>query len=426
MIPVPTTKPTNDVNLDLAGALWTPGDDTAPEVISKEQLADVDFDKDATRQTVQVADRHSNLIEVLKDLSGIIKDVENVEQKTEDADIITACENAEKRGFKAFVSLGRMVVEVAKETPFTNPLAIEMGDIWDRKDYAYLVDANLSDLRANLQKILSKAYEAIDGLEDKWNDAKTAVARDINAKLIHDWVGEYTVQLTAATREIHALVNAKRKILEEKQERPKYDSLGAALKAGDGPEFAKMLKTQTFEKDVLNKLMAHAVKNSVIEAIVSLSEVGADVNMLDEAGFTLFMQSILNGNVESARTLKSCGALMNQKGLNGQTDIVIAAKAGQLDSLKYLIEELSIDKDDMDVGINASCWRGFTALVHAVSEGENEAVVYLLANGADPTHQVTMDGFATPDQYTEDPEVEKILASAVQEWENKSSQKPKM
>ena len=117
---------------------------------------------------------------------------------------------------------------------------------------------------------------------------------------------------------------------------------------------------------------------------------------------------------------------MNQKGLNGQTDIVIAAKAGQLDSLKYLIEELSIDKDDMDVGINASCWRGFTALVHAVSEGENEAVVYLLANGADPTHQVTMDGFATPDQYTEDPEVEKILASAVQEWENKSSQKPKM
>lgn len=420
MIEKPTAKPVLEGEFDLDGALWTPEDDSAPEVIKKDDLEAVDFSKDAKVQTIHVIQQHEVVMEALKCLSNIIKDTENVASKVDEKDIVVACGNAERRSFEAFVILGKMVVAVDKETPFTHPLAVEMGDIWDRTDYSYLSGANLLQLKDNFQALLNNAYEDLDKLEDEWIDTRGEDARLANAAKIHAWVDAHTLKLTKSAKEISIIVNDKRKTIEAKESRPKYDSLGLALKSGDGPEFARMLKLETFDDETLNKLMVHAMKINVPLAVSALAEAGANINAVDDAGYTLFMQAIKSGSVDIAKSLKAAGALMNQKGFNGQTDIVIAAKEGQLEALKYLVEELKLDAADDVYGINAVCWRGFSALIHAVAEDQMETTKYLIKNGADPTQQVFTENFATAFDYAEQgSEMETIVQEAEAAWKAK-------
>jgi hypothetical protein len=423
MLKQPTEQP-KDADLDLSNMLWTPDDDNAPVVPTKEEVDKVNFDKDAKKQGVHVSVQHKAISQVLQELTCIPKDVANVLTKTDSSDVIKACEFAEQRGYSAFVSLGRMVLDADNGDAMTHQLTTAMGDVWDRTDYTHLNGQDMAVVNQRLQEELQKAYNAVELIEDKWDDGRDEAARKNNEAAIRTWIDDYTLPLTKVARELHYLVHQKRELEEEKIERPKYTSLGEALKANDIPEFTRLLKKQGYDKtnradlEVLNKLMTHAVKNGLAGAIEPLAATGADVNSLNDAGRTLFMQAIEAGRLDVAKELKNNGALVRQKDLNGVTELVIATKGGFVDAMEYLVEELKMDATDSDYGINASCWKGYTALVYAASAEQKGAVQYLLSQGADPTHEVWYEENATPDCYTEDPELEEILMNAQVAWAN--------
>ena len=429
MLKQPVEQP-KGAEIDLSDMLWTPDSDTAPAVPTKEEVEKVNIDKDAKKQGVHVSVQHQAISQVLQELTCIPKDVANVLTKKDPADVIKACEFAEQRGYSAFVSLGRMVLDAENGDAMTHQLTTSMGDLWDRTDYAYLNGQAMEGVNQRLQEELQKAYDALETLEDKWNDGRGDAARKNNEEAIRAWIDAYTLPLTKVARELHYLVHQKRELEEEKIERPKYSSLGEALKANDIPEFTRLLKKQKYDKtnredfEVLNKLMAHTVKNGLAGAVAPLAEAGADINALNDSGRTLFMQALEAGRLDLAKELKNHGAAVRQKDLNGVTELVIATKGGFVDAMEYLVEELKMDATDAEYGINSSCWKGYTALVYAASAEQKGAVNYLLSQGANPTHEVWYEENATPDCYTEDPEIEAILLTAQANW-NQSHAVPK-
>lgn len=421
---------TNDeVNLD--DLLWTPGQADA-KVVTDEETKSFDFKADTKKQKVMGGEMLQAVTSVMQDLNNIPKDVLNAIAKTESEEIIKACEFAEQRGYNSFVNLGRLVLgldaesDESKGDSMTNPFTVEMGDLWDRTDYSYLQMEKLEDVNKRFEVSLKDALQSLEGIEDDWKDARSESANEHNKKMVDEWVRTYVIELTKGAREVVELMRDRRRGFEEKIERPKYSSLGEALKAQDVPEFEKMLKKANYDKtdkdhaEILNKLFNYAIKNGISGAISPLAEVGADVKQLDNEGRTFFMLAAEKGDVALAKQLKEHGVLVNEKDLNGITELVLAVKGGHLEMVKFLVEELNLVNNE-DVGVNAACWKGYTPLVYAASEEHVEVAAYLLEVGADPTHKVWFEQNASVSDYTETPELEALLADAEVKWQNKQA-----
>ena len=412
--------------INISNRLWTPGSDIP--VVEEDDIEAADYKKDPLRPKVDPNLQFQVLVSTLQMLSSVTHDANNTLNKTENEDVITACELAQTRSFESFVSLGRMVTSVRQTTPETDAIAIKMGDLWDRTDYSYITPEHIQELNTEFQKQLAIAYQDIEKIEDSWIDERNRKNQEANEAQVQTWVETHAEPLTSVVRKLSVAINQRRELFEAKQERPKYNSLGEALKAKDSEEFLKYFKKANYDrenldaKNTMDALVRAAVQFQVSGVIQAIAEQGGNINQTNPNGQTLFMQAISQGDVDTARALRAAGALTHERDFNGCTEVMLAAKNGQTTSITYLVEELGMGADNEDVGINRACLKGFTALIYAANAENVDAVNYLLEAGADPTMEVWSaadeDGAPTAIDYTETPEIEEALTQATQQWKN--------
>jgi hypothetical protein len=448
----------DDFNLD--ALLWTPGQEPTPVAsptapaqadgeapsegapaavttpTASEKFQEVAWEKDAKKVKVSAGEMLNSITKVMQELSHIPKDVNNALSKTESDEIIKACEFAEQRGFSSFVGLGQLVLAVEGESneemadAMKNPFTTQMGDIWDRTNYDYLQHESLPTINEKLRLAVEDAFLGLETIEDQWQDKKDEATLLANREAVVVWIKTHVLGLTKAAKEVVMLTNAKRTVEEEKIERPKYPSLGAALKAQDIPEFEKMLKKAAFDPETkdgaetLNKLAEYALKQSIVAALPALYEAKADLKQTDEQGRNYHFQAVAAGNVELAKVLETFGLSVAEKDLNGVTPLVAAIRSQSIEMVEHLIYDLKMDANNNEYGINAECWKGSTPLVYAASDENLPMVELLLKEGANPTHTVWFDQDASILDYTETPEIEAILEAAIQAWPQKNK-KPK-
>jgi ankyrin repeat protein len=103
---------------------------------------------------------------------------------------------------------------------------------------------------------------------------------------------------------------------------------------------------------------------------------GRDIDSRDAAGQTALMYAAEAGQIEVVKYLVSNGADVNaqSEGIGLGTALIYAASANRLDVMEYLIEQ--------GADVNAMTRNKETALFWASAQGHVEAVKILLKNGA--------------------------------------------
>lgn len=118
-------------------------------------------------------------------------------------------------------------------------------------------------------------------------------------------------------------------------------------------------------------------------------ENGGNVNLKDKNGASILMWAAYNGDIDAVKFLVNKGADPSQKGAiyldtlgsSYGNLLAIATGEGNLDLLKYFIEELKIDVNDREFNPNDSTESGWTALhwaINSVNEKRIEIIEYLL------------------------------------------------
>jgi ankyrin repeat protein len=92
-------------------------------------------------------------------------------------------------------------------------------------------------------------------------------------------------------------------------------------------------------------------------------------------------QAATNGNVAQIRSLLAEGANINGRNESGQTALICAIHAGQLDAVKVLLDA-GADHARRDAGS-----KGNPPLIHAIQAGNRPAAELLLKHGADPNQK---------------------------------------
>lgn len=408
--------------------LWRPNRPHI-DVLDKEAIKAYDFEKDPKRLRLHPMAQHATIVKILLELNAIPKDVANAQTLTEPKDVMAACRFAEERGYQSYASLGRLAIALdeAGRDEKTHPMAIAIGDVWDR-DAASLESLDPTDLpklTKALKRQVKAAFESIEAIEDAWDDAKGDDARAKNEGALRAWIDTATIPIVQTIRKIHHLLSNQRKSYENKEEASQYKSVGEALKAGDIPEFARLLKIQDFDvknhpenEESVQKLMKFAFDKGHIAAFKPLSETGMTTHVVDDDGQTFISRALFKGDVNAAKALFDAGFSSRHKDLSGINELVSAIRSGSLDAVQFAVETLGLDSKDDDHGVNHEDVRGRTPLIFAVSD-ENEAIVtYLLSKGANP-HHVTFMG-ETVDEFTDTQEIEALLANATSQGKRKS------
>ena len=150
------------------------------------------------------------------------------------------------------------------------------------------------------------------------------------------------------------------------------------------------LAASTAASKVAPDLMA-AVEANDLEAVKAAVATGVDLNAKDEAGFTVLVNAMANGNFVIVDFLIQNGAETGLKkpdseapnrllgeGLAQDELLLAAAEAGDLSSVTRLVEA--------GANVNARSEDGFTVLVHAISGYHREVIQYLVEKGATIHH----------------------------------------
>lgn len=428
-------KSSADEDIDALG-IWSPGDPIEADETNfikpeKEDPSSFDFDKDKKRIRLSAEEMLSGTVSSLEGVSVITHNIDNALNMKSTTDIINACKLVEASGYQSFVNFGNIILAAKEDCKWNNELTVKMGKIWDKTDYSSLKESQIQEFKDELAKELSDAYVEIERIEDEWADKRDEESKLKNESAMFEWLSVYPVKLTEITKKITHLMNQKRSLEEDKEERSRYKSVGEALKNRDIPEFTRLLRKREYDRKVeedleeLNKLLIYAVHYGIEDAIFPIVEEGASINKIDNEGKTLFMQALEIKSLDVAKELKRSGAVVGVKDLEGTTELVVAINSGSIESVKYLVEELGMDAKNDEHGINNACWRGFTPLIYAVS-GENiEITKYLLQKGANPMHEVHMEDNATADRFTENKDILRIIEEAQAKWlDNKYETKP--
>jgi hypothetical protein len=120
-------------------------------------------------------------------------------------------------------------------------------------------------------------------------------------------------------------------------------------------------------------------RRELVKLIEFLIEEGADVNAVDEDGFTPFINCAWNGETGLCKFLVERGADPSTKRNNGGTALHATACLDRVDVFRYLVEDCGLD-------IDAECrnenMRPRTPLFLAALLGNIKACRYLLEKGA--------------------------------------------
>lgn len=112
-----------------------------------------------------------------------------------------------------------------------------------------------------------------------------------------------------------------------------------------------------------------------IDSADLLIRAGADVNAANDLGATALWMASLNSSAAMVRLLLEAGADPNAALLSGETPLMVAARAGSTEVVKLLL--------DAGADLTARGARGQTALMWAVAQQHPDVVELLLAHGAD-------------------------------------------
>lgn len=127
-----------------------------------------------------------------------------------------------------------------------------------------------------------------------------------------------------------------------------------------------------------NLLRAAASKNYI--GVVAMLKGGIDPNVADAKGNTPLIFSATYGDAPTARELLAYRAQINTANLAGDTALMFAARYNHLETLKILLTPQLMQ---YAIDLNMQNKDGQTALYFAASNGYAEAIMRLLAAGAD-------------------------------------------
>ncbi|KKT23685.1 MAG: hypothetical protein UW09_C0003G0207 [candidate division TM6 bacterium GW2011_GWF2_43_87] len=122
-----------------------------------------------------------------------------------------------------------------------------------------------------------------------------------------------------------------------------------------------------------------AVQGGNLDVISYLIDVAkADVNAVDQWGTTPLHKAIRSNQLEAVKLLVKKGADVNQKTKHFGTPLFSAAEKGNLEIMRYLIED-----EHVDVNVKVDDSENFTPLHNAVTFHKLDAVKFLIKKGAD-------------------------------------------
>ncbi|MCX6774092.1 MAG: ankyrin repeat domain-containing protein, partial [Candidatus Micrarchaeota archaeon] len=122
----------------------------------------------------------------------------------------------------------------------------------------------------------------------------------------------------------------------------------------------------------LNELLASAALNSKMEEVKRLLKAGADVNGMDDSGYTALMCAAKARNREMAEFLLDKGADPNARNtrIYKMTVLMVACERDNREIAKLLLER--------GADINARDSRNISALSYALHDGQTSMVKFLL------------------------------------------------
>lgn len=150
----------------------------------------------------------------------------------------------------------------------------------------------------------------------------------------------------------------------------------------------------------INDNLLTAIRENNLATVKMLIENGADINAADSNHASMLMWAVYKADLPLVKYLVSRGADHRKKGtiyINDQKTSYygnltgIAAGEGNLQVLKFLLEELHIPFDDKEYDNAAQTETGWTALQWAASSGHLEIVKFLVQNGAEKNTTHTSD-----------------------------------
>lgn len=135
-------------------------------------------------------------------------------------------------------------------------------------------------------------------------------------------------------------------------------SLSQAVKGVDNPE---LLKATSYGDSAKTEKLLNEKANP---------------NIQDAKGFTPLIHAAINGDANSIQILLAHGANPNIQTKAGYTPLMLAIEHHKPAAINLLVNDKNIDLDLQDSN-------GYTALMHAIADGQKDTVATLLQNGAD-------------------------------------------
>ncbi|HFE39552.1 MAG TPA: ankyrin repeat domain-containing protein [Gammaproteobacteria bacterium] len=130
-----------------------------------------------------------------------------------------------------------------------------------------------------------------------------------------------------------------------------------------------------------NTPLMDAASNANSEQVKAMLATGdVDINKANRYGWTALMHAAKVGDLESVKLLVEKGATVDARDSNGWTPMMRAAQKGHVEVVEYLI--------DKGADVNATTENGWTALMWAALREKVGVVKYLIGvKGIDLNHQ---------------------------------------